>query len=364
MYTFFAILLLLVLLCYLILNVPAFGVLPAGTRLNRIKGLPNYKGGEIQNSSPTPMKPADVSYLAMFKEVLKKNPHKSPQQAIPNRAPDFSAIAGIKVIWFGHSSYFLNLDGVKVLVDPVFSERTSPFAFLGTKSFKGTNFINAEDFPDLDIILITHDHYDHLDYKSILKLKDRTKLFITSLGVGAHLERWGIAPEKIKELAWGEAAQTDGLSFIATPARHFTGRKFKRNQTVWSAFVLKTPKGNLYLGGDSGYDTHFAEVGDKYGPFELAILECGQYNHFWPLIHMFPEQTVQAAKDLKAKVLLPVHWGKFTLAAHNWDDPILRVVKAAAESQQLIATPLQGESVVIGATYPIRQWWLEVDAQL
>ncbi len=366
MYTFFVILALLVLLGYWILNMPAFGALPSGARLKKIKQLPNYLDGAIQNSSPTPMKPEEVSYLTIFKELLKKNPHKSPQNAIPHLTPDFSAIKGIKIIWFGHSSYYLNIDGIKVLVDPVFSKRTSPFAFLGTKSFKGTNFISADEIPDLDVILITHDHYDHLDFKSILKLKNKTKLFITSLGAGAHLDRWGIAPEKIKELAWGDTAQVDGLSFTASPARHFTGRKFKRNQSMWSAFVLETPKGNLYLGGDSGYDTHFATVGDQYGPFELAILECGQYNHFWPLIHMFPEQTVQAAKDLKAKALLPIHWGKFTLAAHNWDDPILKVVKAAAEKKQLIATPMQGESVVIGvdATYPTRQWWLEVDAQL
>ncbi|MHA4895150.1 MBL fold metallo-hydrolase [Pedobacter sp. PWIIR3] len=361
MYTLFAVILLITLLSYGILNLPVFGALPAGRRLEKIKALPNYRDGEIQNLSPTPMKPEDVSYLTIFAEVFKKNPNKSPQHAIPHIKPDFSDIEGVKVIWFGHSSYYLNIAGVKVLVDPVFSQRTSPFSFVGTKNFKGTDFISADELPDPDVILITHDHYDHLDYPTILKLKDRTKLFVTSVGAGAHLERWGIATQKIKELAWGESAEAEGLKFTATPARHFTGRKFKRNQSAWSAFVLETTKGSLYLGGDSGYDAHFAEVGKKYGPFELAILECGQYNHFWPLIHMFPEQTVQAAKDLQAKVLMPVHWGKFTLAAHNWDDPILRVFAEAAKLKQEMVTPIPGESVELGKSKPNNEWWLTVD---
>ncbi len=361
MYTFFVVIAILILLTFWILNVPAFGALPAGARLQKIKALPNYRDGEIKNFSFTPMKPQDVSYFKIFWELLKKNPLKFPEFALPHANPDFSAGADIRITWFGHSSYFLNINGLKVLVDPVFSARTSPFSFIGTKNFKGTDFIKADDLPDLDIILITHDHYDHLDYQTILKLKDRTKLFVTSLGAGAHLERWGVTGDKIKELAWDQSITTASLQFTALPARHFTGRKFKRNQSVWSAFVLETPVGKLYLGGDSGYDTHFSEAGDKHGPFDLAILECGQYNAFWPAIHMFPEQTVQAAKDLKAKALMPVHWGKFTLAAHNWNDPILRVVEAAADQEQLILTPILGETFILGKEFPTRRWWLEVN---
>lgn len=339
---------------------PAFGALPKGTRLKRIVKLPNYREGALQNLSPTPMKPEDVSYLDLFGELLKKKPNKSPQHVLPHVKPDFSDATGIKVIWFGHSSYFLNINGMKVLVDPVFSSRTSPFSFVGTKNFKGTAFVSPEDFPELDIILITHDHYDHLDYQSILKLKEHTKMFITSVGAGAHLQRWGVGPGQIRELTWGESASVLSLKFTAAPARHFTGRKFKRNQSSWSAFILETPVGKLYLGGDSGYDAHFAEAGEKHGPFELAILECGQYNDFWPFIHMFPEQTVVAAKDLKAKVLMPVHWGKFTLATHNWDDPILRVVKKAEEMDQQMVTPLLGETFTLGQNLPVEKWWLNV----
>lgn len=361
MYTFFIILALTILLVLWVLNLPAFGALPSGERLKKILALPNYIDGEIRNFSPTPMKPENVSYFTIFNELLKGNLLKSPRGTLPHLTPHLSTIEGISVTWFGHSSYFLNVNGLKILVDPVFSARTSPFAFLGTKNFKGTDFFSAEQFPDLDIILITHDHYDHLDYQSILKLKDRTKLFVTSLGAGAHLERWGIPGTKIKELSWAESVDVFSVQFTAMPARHFTGRKFKRNQSVWSAFMLETTAGKLYLGGDSGYDSHFAEAGAKHGPFDLAILECGQYNAFWPLIHMFPEDTVKAAQDLKAKVLLPVHWGKFTLAAHNWNDPILRVVAAASVAEQPIVTPLLGETFILGKEFPERRWWLEVN---
>lgn len=351
----------LVLLVVWVLNAPAFGSLPKGKRLARIKSLPNYRDGVLQNQSFTPMKPEGVTYWDMIKGMLKGNKNSRPKKPVPVVAPDFSAGAGLKVIWFGHSSYFLQADGLNILVDPVFSERTSPFSFIGTKRYAGTDFVGAADFPDLDIVLITHDHYDHLDHQSILKLKDKSGLFITSVGVGAHLEKWGVPAAKITELAWGEEHLANGLKFTALPARHFTGRQFKRNRSAWSAFMLQTDSAKVYLGGDSGYDSHFKAAGDAYGPFDLAILECGQYNEFWPYIHMFPEYTVQAALDLKTKVLLPVHWGKFTLAMHDWNDPVNRVVKKAAEENLKITTPLMGESVILGEYYPAREWWRDME---
>lgn len=351
----------LILLLVCMLNLPAFGSLPKGARRAKIKALPNYKEEALQNLSFTPVKPDGVTYGDMIIGMLKGNKKGRPKKTVPVVAPDFSPASGLKVIWFGHSSYFLQADGLNILVDPVFSERTSPFSFIGTRQYAGTDFVKPEDFPELDIVLITHDHYDHLDYLSILKLKGKTRQFITSLGGGAHLERWGVPADKITELAWGEEVFAHRLTFTALPARHFTGRQFKRNQSVWSAFVLQTASARLYLGGDSGYDSHFKTAGDVYGPFDLAILECGQYNTYWPYIHMFPEQTVQAALDLKAKVLLPVHWGKFTLAMHDWNDPIKRVVKKAAEENLKIITPLMGETVILGEHYPAEEWWLDLD---
>lgn len=343
-----------------VLNLPVFGKASEGARLDRIKKLPNFNAtGTLDNLSATPMLPKGVTYWDILLAVLKGNPNSAPKEALPHVVPDFRPTSQTKLIWFGHSSYFLQVEGVKILVDPVFSKRPSPFSFIGTTNFPGTDFIQAEDFPELDIILITHDHYDHLDHQSILKLKNKTRLFITSLGVGAHLEHWGVPASQIVELAWGEETIANGLKFIADPARHFTGRGFQRNKSLWSAFILQASKHKLYLGGDSGYDTHFKKTGDQHGPFDLAILECGQYNAYWPLIHMFPEQTVQAAKDLKAKVLLPVHWGKFSLALHSWNEPAIRVVKKAKDENLKITTPLLGEPVILDEQYPSKEWWLD-----
>ena len=348
----------LILVTLWVVNLPVFGKLPEGARLERIKKLSNYKDGAVENLSPTPVKPDDVTYWDMLYAVFKGNKNGSPSKAIPTVKPDLSISDKTKIIWFGHSSYLVQVDGMNILVDPVFSERTSPFTFVGSRNYEGTNFVKPEDFPVIDIVLITHDHYDHLDYLSILKLKDKARHFVTSLGVGAHLEHWGVPTNKITELAWDEEFSTGPLKFRALPARHFTGRLLKRNQTLWSAFMLEGSKNKLYLGGDSGYDSHFKKAGEQFGPFDIAILECGQYNEYWPLIHMFPEQTVQAAMDLRAKVLLPVHWGKFTLALHEWNEPVTRAVKKAKALNFKITTPIMGESIVLDETYPSKEWWL------
>ncbi|MEE1944123.1 MBL fold metallo-hydrolase [Pedobacter sp. KR3-3] len=359
MYLLLIVVLTLVIVTYLVLQLPVFGRLPKGKRLEKLRQLPNYGNGAIENLSPTPTKPEDVSWGQMLSKVIKGNVNGVPPKAILPLVPDFSPSESLKMTWFGHSSYLIQVDGLNLLVDPVFSARTSPFQFIGTQNFPGTDFIKAEDLPSLDIVLITHDHYDHLDYGTILKLKNKTKHFITSLGAGSHLERWGIKPDQLTELAWGETAELMGLSFTAAPARHFTGRKFKRNQTLWSSFVLKTKIQRLYLGGDSGYDTHFKNIGQTYGPFDLAILECGQYNDMWPYIHMFPEEVVQASIDLGAQCLLPVHWGKFKLAIHDWDDPIKRVTAKADELGVQLVTPQLGQTFSL-ENKPQTAWWKEL----
>ncbi|MFD0941423.1 MBL fold metallo-hydrolase [Pedobacter boryungensis] len=361
MYIFIIALLFIVFFAVYILNLPVFGRLPKGERLKKISNLANYKNGAIENQSPTPALPENVSYLMVIREMIKGNVNSIPKHPIPYEIPNFDRSEKLKLTWFGHSSYLIQVDGLNILVDPVFSKRTSPFQFIGTKNFGGTDFLELEDLPALDIILITHDHYDHLDYNSILKLNDKTTQFVTSLGVGAHLERWGISAEKITELAWGEEiSPLANLSFTAAPARHFSGRRFKRNQTVWSSFILKTKNNNIYLGGDSGYDEHFKSIGEKYGPFDLAILECGQYNKMWPLIHMFPEEVAQASIDLKAKNLLPVHWGKFKLALHDWDEPIKRLTKKAAELHVPVLTPKIGETFSLEGNQTTSQWWINL----
>lgn len=336
-----------------------FGKLPSGKRLERIKQSPNYKNGSFQNLSHTPDLAEDANMFKIMKAFLFNREEREPSKTLPYVQIDLKEPADSEpeIIWFGHSSYLIKVEGKTLLVDPVFSGNASPVSFFA-KSFKGSNAYQIDDFPKIDYVLITHDHYDHLDYESILKLKNRGIQFFTSLGVGEHLAYWGINEKDITEFDWWQQIPVDAnIKLTAAPARHFSGRKFKRNQSLWSSFILETPNKKIYLGGDSGYDTHFKTIGEKYGPFDLALLECGQYNAWWPYIHMMPEQTVQAAIDLNTKVLMPVHWSKFTLALHNWNEPIKRVTALAKKNGVKLTTPMIGEPVNVGSHYPDSVWW-------
>jgi L-ascorbate metabolism protein UlaG (beta-lactamase superfamily) len=332
---------------------------PTGKRLERIKKSPHYSDGNFQNPEPTEVTLKGTSFFKMIKDYRNRPKTTAPPTTLPFVCTDLFALSSDKptIVWFGHSSYLLKVKGFHILVDPVFSGNASPVSFFA-KSFPGSDTYGVDDFPDIDAMIITHDHYDHLDYKTIRQFAAKTRHFFTSLGVGSHLEYWGISPDKITELDWGETAEIDReMTLTATPARHFSGRTMKRNSTLWSSFVWKTEGYSLFLGGDSGYGRHFKAIGDQYGPFDLAILECGQYGKNWPNIHMFPEETATASQDLQAKAFLPVHWGKFTLSLHEWNDPIRRVVKAAAEKGLVIATPLIGDPLTVGENYPRETWW-------
>ncbi|MBP9105083.1 MAG: MBL fold metallo-hydrolase [Chitinophagaceae bacterium] len=334
------------------------GKIPSGKHLEQLKKSPNYKKGAFQNLSPTSMKPDDVSYWKMSKEFFKKHPEVKPASKLPFVKTDLTKIYDEPVIiWFGHSSYLLRINNKNFLIDPVFSGNAAPLSFM-IKAFKGSNEYKAEDMPAIDYLILTHDHYDHLDFKTIRKLKNKVSNIICSLGISSHLKHWGIDATIITELDWWESTQlVADIELTAAPARHFSGRGLKRGQTLWSSFILKTATHNLYLGGDSGYDEHFKEIGNKYGPFDLAILEAGQYNKMWPLIHMMPEETVQAAIDLKAKALLPVHWGKFSLAMHPWNEPIKRVIAKAATIDLKVHTPMIGEPLFLNRDFESKNWW-------
>jgi L-ascorbate metabolism protein UlaG (beta-lactamase superfamily) len=361
MITLITIVAVLVLATILFMQQASFGKMPAGKRLERIKRSPQYKDGSFQNASATPTFTGGAGMLTVMKDFFfGKHERKAPDKDIPSVKRDLKVHPSLKpeLTWFGHSSYLLQVNNLNILVDPVFSERTSPVQYAGTKAFKGSNAYTVEDMPRIDVMVITHDHYDHLDYETIKKIKDRVGVFVTSLGVGAHLEYWGIAADKIKELDWWETTDINtDTKFTAAPARHFSGRGFKRNQTLWSSFIFETNGYRIYMGGDSGYDKHFAEIGNRFGPFDLAILEDGQYNVYWSNIHMMPEETAQAAVDLKAKVLFPVHWGKFALATHPWDESVQRVLKKAGELNMKVITPKIGEQVILDSIYPATHWW-------
>ncbi|MBS1486597.1 MAG: MBL fold metallo-hydrolase [Bacteroidetes bacterium] len=345
---------------FILVKRDTFGKTPTGNRLKRIHQSPHFKKGSFQNLTESPVLLKGTSYFKMIADQLNKPIGTKPSKAIPSVKTDLKNLKANTptIIWFGHSSYLIMAERFNILVDPVMKGNASPFSFFG-KPFDGTDTYALTDLPLIDLVLLTHDHYDHLHYESIRQMATTAGHFCTSLGVGAHLEYWGVPQEKITELDWWQSASFENrISLTAVPARHFSGRTFKRGQTLWSGFVLKVDGYNLFLGGDSGYENHFKEIGEKLGPFDLALLECGQYGKNWPYIHMLPEETAQAAQDLKAKVLMPIHWAKFELSMHEWNEPIERVVNAAQKINQPITTPMIGEPVIIHSVYPNKMWWI------
>lgn len=359
----FVILFLLVVVVYWFLQQPQFGKVAAGTRLGRIRQSPNYKNDQFQNLSDTPALTEGANIAKVMRTFFfGKSKRNVPSVQLPSKKTDLFQLDPNEdlLVWFGHSSYYLQLNGKKFLVDPVLNGHASPVRFL-TRSFKGSDVYTTADIPSIDYLLITHDHYDHLDHQTIIQLRPKIEKVITGLGVGAHLEDWGYDPQIIIEKDWNEhLAFDDGIEVNTTPARHFSGRKFKRNTSLWLSFVVITPTKKVFIGGDSGYDRHFTYIGNRYGPFDLAILENGQYNQYWKYIHMMPEEAVQAAMDLKAKKLLPVHWSKFSLSIHAWDEPINRITKEAKRKGVPVVHPMIGEVLYLNKPDTSTAWWESV----
>lgn len=364
MIIFIVIILVMVLVLYLFLQRTPFGKLPSGQRLERIKQSPNYKNGTFQNLSHTPNFTNGANYYTVLKKFFfEKKERRYPADIIPAVKTDLHRLNRHDdvLVWFGHSSYFMQVDGKRILVDPVLSGSASPLAY-GTKAFKGADVYSTDDIPAIDYLFISHDHWDHLDYRTLKKLQPNINTIIGGLGVGAHLERWGFDPAIIHELDWNDTLSLeDGFTVHATPARHFSGRGLARNKALWLSFVLHTPAHKLFLGGDSGYDNHFAEIGRRFGEFDLAILENGQYDKSWSHIHLMPGEMLQAAKDLKAKRIFPVHSSKFALGNHAWDEPLNLVTHNNESANLAIITPMIGEAVNLkDNTQQFTQWWKKV----
>lgn len=358
------VLLLIITSVMLFMRLPQFGKMPTGEQLEKIKRSPNFREGKFQNISYTPNLKEGVSFFTALKKfIFNKSKRAKPASSLPSVKANLHTLPADKniIVWFGHSSYFMQIDGKKFLVDPVFSGNASPLNFT-TKSFKGTDVYTTDDIPMIDYLFITHDHWDHLDYRTIVALKSKIKKIITGLGVAAHLESWSFDKSIITEKDWNEEVILEqGFIVNTTSARHFSGRGFKSNQSLWMSFVLTTPTMKIFIGGDSGYDTHFKTIGKKFGPFDLAILECGQYNEYWQYIHMMPEETVQAAIDLKAGKAMPVHWGKFSLSIHSWDEPVIRFSDESKRRNISIITPLIGEAVDLKSNDTLTQWWKGIE---
>lgn len=354
---------LLVAFPFFYLQHPKFGSLAKGERLERILQSPNHSDGAFQNLNHTPDLTEGVSYFDVLKEfIFTKKVGIKPSEALPSTKVNLKDLGEDCIVWFGHSSYFMQVDGKTILVDPVLSGNASPVSFT-TKAFDGTDVYSPEDFPNIDYLFISHDHWDHLDYETIIALKPKLNKIISGLGTGAHFEHWGFDKKQLIEEDWNtEVILEDGFKLNITPGRHFSGRTFKRNQAIWVSFVLSTPSYKLFLGGDSGYDTHFKTIGDHHGPFDLAILENGQYDKSWKYIHMMPEEVVQAAKDLNAKVFLPVHYAKFALGNHSWKEPLERVYKEAIKEQKALITPIIGAKTSLTTLKNEHlEWWKTVD---
>jgi len=343
---------------------PQLGAKQKGDRLKKLRKSENFIQGRFRNLVETPMNSLDSSRLRTLKEYYTKSRDRMPTAPIQTekfdpRILNHASNEGLVITWLGHSTVLIELDGYLFLTDPVFSRRPSPIPFVGPKAFDGISPIEARDFPRLDAIIISHDHYDHLDYKTILQLHPWTERFFAPLGVGAHLERWGVPPEKIVESDWWEEMDFHSdMQLIASPSRHFSGRKVSEmHKTLWASWIIKSPNHSIFFGGDSGYSPVFREIGQKHGPFDLTMLDSGQYSVYWPNIHMMPEQTVQAHLDLKGDVLMPIHWGKFNLSLHPWTEPIERIVKEANDRNVELATPKIGESFAPGGNLTFTRWW-------
>lgn len=331
-------------------------------RNQKIQHSKNFRNGKFQNINPTPALTEGYGYLQVlyeffFKKVSYRRPP-VPLPAIKTNLLELDPAEDI-LVWFGHSSYFIQIDGKKFLVDPVFSGNASPLRSSNT-SFKGSDIYSVQDLPEIDFLVITHDHYDHADFPTLVQLPIKTGRVICGLGVGHHLEKWGFSAEQILEQDWNDQINLwEGFKAYIRPARHFSGRGMIRNNTLWMSVLLQTPSMKIYIGGDSGYDTHFAEIGKQFDGIDLAILENGQYDIKWKYIHMLPDEVLKAGKDLRAKRILPVHSAKFAMANHAWDEPLKRITDLNKDARLPLITPMIGEKVRLKDPDQLfSSWWL------
>lgn len=329
-------------------------------KMAKLDSSSQFKDGKFVNYKPSPSW-GFFKMLPVMWDFMFSGDERTPKAMLPTKSVDFTQITNVnedelKVTWIGHSSQIINIDGKIVLTDPVYENKT---VFMGPSRYNGDVPFDINDLPEIDLVVISHNHYDHLNTETIESIHPKVKQFIVPLLVGAELEKKGVPREKIIELNWwDEVTPFENFLIAFTPAQHFSGRGlFDRDETLWGSYVIKGPKHNIYFSGDSGYFEGFKEIGDKYGPFDYTFLECGAYNEKWHFVHMFPEETVQAHLDLKGKILQPIHWGTFNLALHAWYDPMIRVAKAADSLGVELSTPIVGETITIDENLKTIRWW-------
>ena len=340
-----------------------FGGKATNELIARYEQSSNWKNGSFQNLEHTELM-AGLSKMPgiIYKQLTRRN-GREPQKPLPVLPFDKSSFLAesqsSKFIWYGHSAVMMRMSNKTLLIDPMLGPDTTPIAPIPTKRFSENTLSLIDDFPVLDLVLLTHDHYDHLDFASIQKLKYKTKKFFVALGIKRHLVRWGIAPDIIVEFDWWNHHKLGDISVTFTPTRHFSGRGLTdRSKTLWGGWAFKNNLEKIWFSGDGGYGNHFKEVGKRLGPFDFAFMECGQYNEDWRPVHLFPDESVQAAIDAGAKKAMPVHWAGFALSyQHTWEQPAEDFVSAAIEKNMDYSTPALGE-IFNSSSAEKNLWWL------
>lgn len=349
----------------LLLALPAMGHDPEGEDLARISKSPQYKGDRFDNALERidgPMGTMLSEWLAGGSEHRVPAAPPAPQR---RRKADFDSppASGLRVTWLGHSTLILEIDGRRILIDPVWGPRASPLTFIGPERWYAPP-LPLDELPEIDAILISHDHYDHLDYPTVQQLVALDTKWFVPLGIRSHLEAWGIAPERIVELDWWGQEFVKDLAITCTPARHFSGRGFQQNTTLWSGWAVVGPKHRVFYSGDTAMHPEFLEIGERLGPFDLAMMETGAYDALWSDVHLGPEQAVRATRLVRSKTLLPLHWGLFDLALHGWTEPIERVrVAGDREGVRIVMPPPGGMIEPTTTSTPTAKWWPDVPWQ-
>lgn len=347
---------------YFFLRGKQFGGKIRPYHLEKYSQSSNWDGKKFNNLEETSVDVNLRTLPALLRKQLKGRSTRNPKQLIPvvpftSDVFKHTSEESLQFIWLGHSVLLLRIGGKTLLIDPMLSPDAAPIAPVKTPRFSKHTLDIIDQLPQLDAILLTHDHYDHLDYASLSRLKGKTSTYLVALGVSRHLERWDIPAEQIKEFDWWEEIDFAGIRIIFTPSRHFSGRgPVDRAKSLWGGWVFLSKSYRIYWTGDGGYGDHFTEVGKRYGPFEWVFAECGQYNEMWHQIHMYPEECIQAIMDAKGKIGIPVHWGAFSLAMHHWKEPVERFVAAANERGQPICCPQLGEVIEAGNS-AWKPWW-------
>lgn len=348
------------------MHLKSFGAHASGERLERIQASPRYRDGAFVNTAMVAQGLKKGTTTPTIAEFLCGGQRRTPRAALPSRSPLESwqrgAETGLRATWLGHSTVLLELDGALVLTDPVWGERASPVSFAGPKRFQPVP-VKVAELPKLDAVIVSHDHYDHLDYPTIVELAKRQVPFFTSLGVGAHLQAWGVPPARITELDWWESKNVPGtsLTISAAPSQHFSGRGLGgRNATLWSSFVVQAPKHTVFFSGDTGLTPEYAQIRSRFGAFDLIMLEVGAFHEAWGDIHLGPEHALEALGLLGGGALLPVHWGTFNLALHAWDEPAETLLRLAANQSARLIMPMLGEAVEPARFERVDPWWRSV----